>query len=72
MGEDERSAQQVHKVVDLLVRPAGYEVRVLGNLALAYKPDPDGEGAHRGDFDAVAGSNASLLSELAFGVVRTR
>jgi predicted O-methyltransferase YrrM len=72
MGEDERSAQQVHKIVDLLVRPRGYEVRLLGNVALAYKPDPGGDEVHRGDFDELARSNASLMSELAFDIVRSR
>jgi predicted O-methyltransferase YrrM len=38
MPEEERVEQQVRKVVDLLVRTTpGYEVQLLGNLALAFK-----------------------------------
>ncbi len=42
MPEEERTEQQVRKVVDLLVRTTpGYEVRLLGNLALAFKGPSD-------------------------------
>ncbi|MFL5916782.1 MAG: class I SAM-dependent methyltransferase [Gaiellaceae bacterium] len=42
MPEEERIEQQVRKVVDLLVRTTpGYQVRLLGNLALAFKGEPD-------------------------------
>src|SRR2546423_1084219 len=42
MPEEERIEQQVRKVVDLLVRTTpGYQVRLLGNVALAFKGEPD-------------------------------
>lgn len=42
MPEEERVEQQVRKVVDLLVRTTpDYQVCLLGNLALAFKGEPD-------------------------------
>jgi predicted O-methyltransferase YrrM len=38
MAEEERVSAQVRKVIDLLVRPTpGYQVQLLGNLAIAFK-----------------------------------
>jgi predicted O-methyltransferase YrrM len=41
MSEEERSEHQMSKVVDLLIRTTGYEVRFLGNIALAFKGRPE-------------------------------
>lgn len=68
MSPDERATQQIRKVVDLLVRPAGYEVRIVGNVALAYKPGPDGGGGHRDDFDLLVDRDDRLVWELAVPV----
>lgn len=66
LGEDERVANQVAKIVDLLVRPAGYDVRLVGNVAVAFKPGAEGHELHRGDFDRLVLSSDGFISELAF------
>jgi hypothetical protein len=70
MAEEERVARQIRKVVDLLARPAGYEVRLLGNVALAFKPGEDGAEEHRGDFDQLVASGHAFIRELAIGMRR--
>jgi predicted O-methyltransferase YrrM len=61
MTEDERTEQQVRKVVDLLIRTTpGYEVRLLGNIALAFKGQPEAE-----EFQRLPVAAAALLRELA-------
>jgi len=66
MAEEQRSAKQVGKVVDLLVRPAGYEVRLLCNVALAFKGDPDGNDAHRHDFEGLVELGETFIRDLAW------
>ncbi|MFL5960524.1 MAG: class I SAM-dependent methyltransferase [Gaiellaceae bacterium] len=61
MTEEERTAHQMHKVVDLLVRTTpGYQVRMLGNLALAFNGPPDAP-----EFERLPIAAAALLHELA-------
>jgi predicted O-methyltransferase YrrM len=71
LPEDERTMPHVRKVIDLLVRPRGYEIRFLGNTACAYKPAPDAASArHRQDFDDIATAQPELVRRLALGPVR--
>jgi predicted O-methyltransferase YrrM len=61
MTQEERSEHQVHKIVDLLIRTtAGYEVRLLGNIAVAFKGAPDAA-----EFQRLHSSAAAFLHELA-------
>jgi predicted O-methyltransferase YrrM len=61
MAEAERSEAQVHKVVDLLIRTTpGYEVRLLGNIALAFKGQPDAQ-----EFKGLRVAASALLRDLA-------
>jgi predicted O-methyltransferase YrrM len=71
LTEDERATPHVRKVIDLLVRPLGYEIRFLGNTACAYKPGLDfGANHHRGDFDDIAAAQPELVRRLALGSIR--
>lgn len=61
MTPDERNEHQVHKVVDLLIRTTpGYQVRLLGNTAFAFKGPPDAPELQR-----LANAANTLLHELA-------
>lgn len=71
LPEDERTAPQIHKVIDLLVRPLGYEIRFLGNTACAYKAGAEpGTIRHRADFDDIAAAQPELIRSLALGSLR--
>ena len=73
MSEDERATPHVRKIIDLLVRPLGYRVQFVGNIACAYKPGRgDGPSAHDGDFKAIASSQREGVRCLAFGSLRRR
>lgn len=66
MPQEERDTKQIRKVIDLLVRPSGdYEVRFLGNLALAFKRDDGGSNSHCADFDHLLSSR--VVHDLAIG-----
>jgi predicted O-methyltransferase YrrM len=71
LPEEERTTPHVRKVIELLVRPLGYETRFLGNLGCAYKPgrEPTVSG-HRDDFDDIAAAQPELVRRLALGSVR--
>jgi predicted O-methyltransferase YrrM len=61
MTQDERDEHQVHKVVDLLIRTTpGYQVRLLGNTAFAFKGPPDAP-----ELQGLAKAATTLLHELA-------
>jgi hypothetical protein len=68
MPSDARVAQQVRQIVELIVRPMErYELRLVGNVALAYKlGDGDAE-RHRSDFDHLA--SEPFVRELAVGAL---
>jgi predicted O-methyltransferase YrrM len=71
LAEEERTTPQVRKVIDLLVRPLGYEIRFLGNTACAYKAGREpGINRHRDDFDDIAAAQPELVRRLALGSVR--
>jgi predicted O-methyltransferase YrrM len=71
LPEDERTTPHVRKVIDLLVRPLGYEIRFLGNTACAYKPGFDpATSRHRDDFNQIAAAQPELVRRLALGSVR--
>lgn len=63
---DEMSTPQVRKIVDLLVRPLGYAVRIVGSYAIAYKPDPTGTEAHRRDLEEILETRPELVRAVAF------
>jgi predicted O-methyltransferase YrrM len=71
MSEEERATPHVRKVIDLLVRPLGYEILFLGNTACAYKRglDPAGN-RHEADFDDIAADQPELVRSLALGSLR--
>jgi predicted O-methyltransferase YrrM len=61
MTQDERDEHQVHKVVELLIRTSpGYQVRLLGNTAFAFKGPPDAPELQR-----LTNAATALLHELA-------
>ena len=61
----------MRKVIDLLVRPLGYEIRFLGNTACAYKPALDpASSRHQADFDDIATDQPDLIRSLALGSLR--
>jgi predicted O-methyltransferase YrrM len=61
MTRDERNEHQVRKVVDLLIRTTPeYEVRLLGNVAFAFKGPPDAP-----ELQWLASAANTLLHELA-------
>lgn len=71
LSEEERTTPHVRKVIDLLVRPLGYEIRFLGNIACAYKPGPDeASSRHQTDFDDIATDQSDLVHALALGSLR--
>ena len=71
LSEHERTTPHVRKVIDLLVRPLGYEIRFLGNTACAYKPGPDpASSRHQADFDDIATDQRDLVRSLALGSLR--
>jgi predicted O-methyltransferase YrrM len=71
LPEDERTTPHVRKVIDLLVRPLGYEIRFLGNTACAYKAGLDpATSRHRNDFDDIATAKPELVRRLALGSLR--
>lgn len=71
LPDDERTTPHVRRVIDLLVRPLGYEVRFLGNTACAYKAGADPETSrHQGDFDDIAAAEPELVRRLALGSLR--
>jgi predicted O-methyltransferase YrrM len=69
LPEEERSAQQVRLILELLVRPSStYEVRMLGNHALAYKrPAPGAAASREHVFDELVETKPALVRELALG-----
>jgi predicted O-methyltransferase YrrM len=70
LPEDERTTPHVRKIIDLLARPLGYEVRFLGNTACAYKRALDPANSHHGDdFDRIATVRPELIRALALGSV---
>jgi len=71
LPEDERSMPQIREVIDLLVRPSGYEVHLVGDYAFAYKPS-EMENAHRDDLEKLLQVPHSALRELAFAHLRQR
>jgi predicted O-methyltransferase YrrM len=67
MPEDERAEHQVRKVVDLVIRTTpGYEVRLLGNVGLAFKGSPDAP-----EFQRLPIAASAVLGELAGGGTAT-
>jgi predicted O-methyltransferase YrrM len=71
LSEEERTTPHVRKVIDLLVRPLGYEIRFLGNTACAYKPGSAAASSrHQGDFDDIATGQPDLVRSLALGSLR--
>jgi hypothetical protein len=74
LPEEERSAQQVRLILELLVRPSSsYEVRVLGNHALAYKRPAAGSAATQEHlFDELVEKKPALVKELALGRLGTQ
>ena len=71
LPDDERRTPQLRNVIELLVRPAGYALRIFGNYAFAYKPHP-WFGVHRSDVDDVISSDRPLFDALAFAPLRGR
>jgi predicted O-methyltransferase YrrM len=71
LPEDEQTTPHVRKVIDLLVRPLGYEIRFLGNTACAYKAAADPAASrHRCDFEDLADAQPELVRHLALGSLR--
>lgn len=71
LSEDERTTPHVRKIIDLLVRPLGYQLRFLGNTACAYKPGPDpARSRHQTDFDEIATDQPDLVRSLTLGSLR--
>jgi predicted O-methyltransferase YrrM len=71
LAPEERTTPHVRKIIDLLVRPLGYEVRFLGNSACAYKAGGEpGVRRHHDDFDQIAAAQPELVRRLALGSVR--
>jgi predicted O-methyltransferase YrrM len=61
LTKEERDEPQVQKIVDLLIRTdPGYEVRLLGNIALAFKGPPNAP-----EFQRLASAAKALVRELA-------
>jgi predicted O-methyltransferase YrrM len=70
LPEDERVAHQVRLVIDLLVRTTpGYEVLLVGNLALAFKGATRQPSGHRADFEEVLAAAPEVVRELALGAL---
>jgi predicted O-methyltransferase YrrM len=69
LPEEEQRTAQVRKVVEVLARPLGYQVRMFGNYAFAYKPDRLSQ-CHLHDLDALFASDQTLLRDIAFGPLR--
>lgn len=69
LPDEERSTAQVRKVVDVLARPLGYDVRMFGNYAFAYKRDRSCQ-RHLHDLDALFAADEALLHDVAFGPLR--
>lgn len=69
LTDEERTTPQLRKVVELLVRPSGYQLRIFGNYAFAYKPHPQ-RTAHSFDLDEVLQADPHLQHALAFAPLR--
>ena len=68
LSDEERNERQVGKIVDLLIRTTpGYQVRLLGNIAFAFKGPPDAP-----EFQRLAQATTALLHEVATSHVAPR